>query len=45
LRAWRLTPAAEAALALDHRDAAQIDNETLIVLISDRAEVSLCASA
>jgi hypothetical protein len=71
-----MAPAAEAALALDHRGAAQIDNETLIsrgrstsvtrisgagavariicafetaqyriVPISDRAEVSLCASA
>jgi hypothetical protein len=45
LRVRRLAPAAEAALALDHRGPAQIDNETLTVLISDRAEVSLCASA
>jgi hypothetical protein len=45
LRVRRLPPAAEAALALDHRGPAQIDNETLIVPISDRAEVPLCASA
>jgi hypothetical protein len=41
----RLASAAEAALALDHRGPAQIGNETLIIPISDSAEVSLCASA
>jgi hypothetical protein len=45
LRVRRLAPAAEAALAPDHRGPAQIDNKTLIAPISDRAEVSLCASA
>jgi hypothetical protein len=45
LRVRRLAPAIGARLAQDSRGAAPIANETLIVPISNKAEVSLCASA
>jgi len=45
LRVRRLAPAIKAALAPDSRSAVPITNETLTIPISDKAEVSLCASA
>ena len=45
LRVRRLAPAIKAALVRDCRGGAPIDNELLIVPISDKAGVSLCASA